>query len=92
MLTIYISNHCAGCTTALKHAHWLREIRPNLPVRIVNLDQPGAVMPKYIIGTPCYTWQDQVLYWGNPAQSELVERIDTLYAQRSETEKQPLCE
>jgi hypothetical protein len=79
MLRIYVSAHCASCATALRLAGRARTQRPDLPLEVVDIDVPDVAVPAKIIGTPMYMWNDQVLFWGNPSEAELLERVSLLY-------------
>ncbi len=79
MLRVYVSSHCIGCDTARHLADWLRARRPDVPVTVVDVDQPEANVPAMIIGTPMYTWNDQVLFLGNPSERKLLERLGDVY-------------
>ncbi len=76
MLSIYISTHCRGCETALQLADHLREQRPDLPLLVVDIDAPDSVVPATIIGTPMYTWQERIIFMGNPSKQVLLEHVD----------------
>ncbi len=79
MLRIYVSAHCLTCSIALRLAESIQAQCPDLPLEVVDVDAPTADVPSYIIGTPIYTWDDRVLFLGNPSEAELVERIGVLY-------------
>jgi len=78
MLRIYISAHCFGCDTAVQRAKRLRALRPEIPVTLVDIEAPDAEVPPKIIGTPIYTWNDRVVFLGNPSEQELLERVEKL--------------
>jgi hypothetical protein len=75
MLRIYVSAHCHGCATALRLADRVRVARPDVPLAVVDVAAPGADVPLSVIGTPLYTWNDRVLFRGNPSETELLARI-----------------
>ena len=79
MLRIYVSAHCRGCTTARQRAERLRRLRPDVPVALVDVEAPDAVVPPKVIGTPIYTWNDRIVFMGNPSEQELLERVTVLY-------------
>ena len=79
MLKIYVSAHCPGCTTARERAERLRALRPEVPLRLVDVDAPHADVPCNVIGTPIYTWNDRVVFMGNPDEEELLERVTVLH-------------
>jgi hypothetical protein len=75
MLRIYVSAHCHGCATALRLADRMRAARPDLPLAVVDVDESGVRVPASVIGTPLYTWNDHVLFRGNPSETELLARL-----------------
>ncbi len=79
MLKIYVSAHCLGCNTARQRAEQLRTLRPEVPVTLVNVEAPDADVPRKVIGTPIYTWNDRVVFMGNPSEQELLDRVTVLY-------------
>jgi hypothetical protein len=81
MLRIYTSPHCPACARTLALAERLRALRPALDVALIDINDPAAEVPPSVIGTPMYTWNHQALFWGNPAEAELFERVDALYGQ-----------
>ncbi len=79
MLRIYISGHCRGCTTARRLAEQVRSERPDVPLAVIDIDDPAVAVPANVIGTPFYTWQDRVLFMGNPHATELLQRVEALH-------------
>ena len=78
MLRIYVSAHCHGCDTARERAQHLRTLRPDVPVTLVDVEAPGVEVPPKVIGTPIYTWNDRVVFLGNPSLEDLLERVTVL--------------
>jgi hypothetical protein len=79
MLRIYIADHCRSCSTAFQLAERLQIERPNVPLDIVDVDDPEADVPANVIGTPMYLWNDRVLFMGNPSELELLQRVGALH-------------
>ena len=79
MLSIYISAHCIGCTTARWLADQVRSERPDVPLVVIDIDDPAVEVPAKVIGTPFYTWGDRVLFMGNPNAAELLQRVGALH-------------
>lgn len=79
MLRIYLSTHCRGCSTAFHLAERFRTQRPDVPLAVVDVDDPHADVPANVIGTPMYLWHKRVLFLGNPSETELLERVGVLY-------------
>lgn len=78
MLRIYISAHCFGYDTAVQRVEHLRALRPEIPVILVDIEAPDAAVPRQVIGTPIYIWNDLVVFMGNPSEQELLERLEKL--------------
>ena len=79
MLRIYVSAHCLGCNTAIQRAERLQALRPEVPVTVVDVEAPDADVPGKVIGTPIYTWNDRVVFMGNPSEQELLDRVTVLH-------------
>jgi hypothetical protein len=78
MLRIYVSAYCRGCDTARQRAARLHTLRPDLPLALVDVEEPDADLPRNIIGVPMYTWHERVVFRGNPSEQELLECITVL--------------
>ncbi len=78
MLRVYVSAHCLACRTAIQRAKRLRALRPEVPVTVVDVEAPDADVPRNVIGTPIYTWNDRVVFMGNPSEQELLDRVTEL--------------
>ncbi len=79
MLRIYVSAHCIGCGTALRLADHVHVMHPDVPLMVVDVDNPAEDVPSKIIGTPIYTWNNDVLFMGNPSEAELLRRVGALH-------------
>ncbi len=75
MLRVYVSAHCPSCPTARRRLAQARAACPALPAQLIDVDAPGARVPPHVIGTPIYTWDDRIIFRGNPAAEELVARV-----------------
>lgn len=78
MLRVYVSAHCLVCQTAIQRAKQLQVLRPELPVAVIDVEAPDANVPRNVIGTPIYTWNERVVFMGNPSDQELLERVTEL--------------
>lgn len=79
MLRVYVADDCLGSLTARRHTLWLHENAPEIPVEIIDIGAPGIDVPQMVFGTPTYTWNDHILFLGNPSTQELLERVRSLY-------------
>ena len=75
MLRVYIAGHCPSCATARLRLEQLRARDPGVPAQLIDIDAPGARVPPQIIGTPLYTWDDRIIFRGNPGEEELITRV-----------------
>lgn len=75
MLRIYVSEYCPSCATARQRFAQLRAQCPDIPTQLIDVDAPEAAVPAEVIGTPIYTWDQRVIFRGNPSVAELVARI-----------------
>ena len=51
--------------------------RPTYPVELVELEQPDAVKPDFVFGTPTYVLGERIVSLGNPALATLLNLLDT---------------
>ncbi len=80
MLRVYIAEHCPACAIARLRLEQLRARDPDVPAQLIDIDAPGARVPPHIIGTPLYTWDDRIIFRGNPGEDELDELIARIVA------------
>ncbi len=79
MLRVYVAADCPGSPTARRHARWLCEQAPEIPVEVIDIGVAGVVVPPPVFGTPTYTWDGRVIFLGNPSAQELLARVRSLY-------------
>jgi hypothetical protein len=75
-LRVYISAGCFVCERTRQLVAELRAQRPAYPVELVDLDQPDAVKPSFVFGTPTYVLGDRIVSLGNPALTTLLDLLD----------------
>ena len=75
MLHVYTATQCWTCATTTQWVAHIRAISPDFPVELINIDDPRAKVPDWVIGTPTYAWYDHLVWLGNPAQAELTEWV-----------------
>lgn len=75
-LRVYISNQCPSCATAIHRVHFVRRLRPEQSVELINLDHQDTVRPSYVFGTPTYCLGNQIIFLGNPSEGELLSKLD----------------
>lgn len=81
MLRIYVADDCPGSRATLHIIENLRHQIPDLLIEIVNLSKSKVQSPPFVFGTPFYTWNDRVLFLGNPDEQELLACVRGLYEQ-----------
>jgi hypothetical protein len=77
-LLIYLAEHCYGCETAHRMAGLVPLRRPQWQVVVVDVATAGDALPAYVIGTPIYAVDGQVISLGNPSESDLLATLDSL--------------
>jgi hypothetical protein len=60
-LRVYVSASCLVCDRARQ---------------LVDLDQPDAVKPDFVFGTPTYVLGERIVFLGNPALATLLSLLD----------------
>lgn len=84
MLRVFTAAHCPsfGRTHSLVRA--LARRLPDLPLELVDLDAPDAERPPFVVGTPTFVWGNQLLFLGNPAEGDLLAKVEELQANSHE--------
>jgi len=76
MLQVYLASHCLTYDRTIALIAYLRQNRPRVQVQVINLDDSNVQIPDYIIGSPIYAWNHQVVSLGNPSEEELLRIAD----------------
>jgi hypothetical protein len=79
MLRVYVAEDCPTSDIALGLVEKVRAIYPDLPVQVIDVDAPEAPVPDDIFGTPIYTWNNRVLFLGNPSEATLIDWARGVY-------------
>jgi hypothetical protein len=82
-LDIYISDQCPNCQEAVLIAEQARHIT-GLSVTVVNLDEPGQLVPPQVFATPTYVLDGAVVSLGNPERRAFLARLRTELARGRE--------
>jgi hypothetical protein len=80
MLTVYTATHCPVYTRTWSLVAQLNQHHPRIPVQVINLDDPSIEWPSFIIGTPTYMWNEQVIFLGNPSETDLICELSKIQA------------
>ncbi|PDW00182.1 hypothetical protein [Candidatus Viridilinea mediisalina] len=76
-LRVYVSASCTVCDRTHQLVAELRRQRPTYPIELVDLDQPNAVKPDFVFGTPTYVLGERIVSLGNPTLATLINLLDT---------------
>jgi hypothetical protein len=71
MLRVYVAADCPASLMSLELVTFVQTHYPDLPLEVVDIGEPGAMVPEYVFGTPIYAWDDHVVFLGNPSEEEL---------------------
>jgi hypothetical protein len=85
MLRIYVAADCPSSSISQHLIERLHECYPHVPLAVIDVSDPHAEIPEQIFATPIYTWNDQILFLGNPSEETLLEQVRRLYDQEYET-------
>jgi hypothetical protein len=75
-LRVYVSASCMVCDRTRQIVAQVREQRPTYLVDLVDLDQPEAIKPVFVFGTPTYMLGERIISLGNPALQTLLDILD----------------
>lgn len=75
-LFVYVSANCMVCDRTHQIVAQVRMQRPSYPLEVVDLDQPDAVKPAFVFGTPTYVLGERIVSLGNPALATLLDMLD----------------
>lgn len=70
-LSVLVSASCGGCVQALALARAFSRERPDVAVRVVDVDTPGWAPPPEFAGTPMFYKGATVVSYGNPTLQQL---------------------
>jgi hypothetical protein len=76
-LRVYVSAACLACERTRQIVAELREQRPAYPLELVDLEQPDAVKPAFVFGTPTYVLGEHIVSLGNPTLATLLNLLDS---------------
>lgn len=78
MLRVYVAPDCPGSALAVRLVEQVRGKYPHMPLEVVDIADPKAVIPSRVFGTPMYAWEDQVVFLGNPSEAVLLAWVKEL--------------
>jgi hypothetical protein len=78
MLTVYTATHCPVYNRTWNLIAQLHQHCPQIPLQVINLDDPHTEWPAFVIGTPTYVWNGQVIFLGNPSQTDLISQLSRM--------------
>lgn len=71
VLQVLIAPHCFGCDRARHLAAETQARFPGLTVRVVDLGQSAAPLPRGVVAVPAYVLDGRLLFTGNPTAEAL---------------------
>jgi predicted thioredoxin/glutaredoxin len=77
-LDIIVGARCPICQENLKSLEELRRLLPNVQIQVVDIDAPGARVPKNVIAIPTFLLNGSVVATGNANVQELKQFVDSL--------------
>lgn len=75
MLRVYVAADCPASALAHKLIKRVHQHHPHLPMEVIDISNTGHDVPIEVFATPTYTWNGQIIFLGNPSETELVTRI-----------------
>lgn len=80
MLTVYTATHCPVYNRTWNVVAQLNKHHPQIPMQVINLDDPNIEWPSFVIGTPTYMWNGQIIFLGNPSETDLIFQLSKIQA------------
>ncbi len=87
-LDVYVSAHCWQCPEAQRLARKAQLEFPAIAVRVIDLDQPGAMQPAFVFAVPTFVLNGQVISLGTPTCETLKHQIRQALAKELVTNEQ----
>jgi hypothetical protein len=81
---VLIAPHCFGCERAQHLAAETQARFPGLTVRVVDLGQSTAPLPRGVVAVPAYVLNGRLLFTGNPTAEALASAIAAIAAPSAE--------
>ena len=75
-VTILLARACDNCEHARDLARHIALARPDIRVRVQDVDEPGWSPPAGFIGTPTWLIDGDVVALGNPTPAWLLDRLE----------------
>ena len=73
MLQVYLARHCLTYQRTASLLDHLKESQPQIQIQVINLEDDDVQPPDYVLGSPVFVWNEQVISLGNPSAEELLE-------------------
>lgn len=77
-LDIIVGRRCPICQENLKTLDDMRRLLPNVNIQVIDIDAPGAAVPKNVIAIPTFLLNGYVVATGNANVQELKQFVDSL--------------
>jgi len=75
-LDVYVTQHCFGCTEAMRLARVAARRFPSISIRVVDLQREPDARPENLVAVPTYILDGQIIWLGNPRQVDLLLRLE----------------
>jgi hypothetical protein len=80
MLTVYTATHCPVYNRTWNLIAQFNQHHPQIPMQVINLDDPDIECPSLVIGTPTYMWNGKIIFLGNPSETDLIFQLSKIQA------------
>lgn len=87
LLRVYVSADCMVCERTRQIVAQLCRLLPGYPVALIDLDQPEALKPAFVFGTPTYVLGERIISLGNPTLQTLLDLLDAELADADERKR-----
>ncbi len=78
VLKVFITTGCKGCRRAQELAAWIRSIKPNLSIQVIDLDVYPDAGLGLVFAVPTYLYNSRPIFVGNPSRQELQRWLNDL--------------
>lgn len=78
ILEVYVTEHCPGCAEAHQIAANIARDYPQVTVNIIDIGQPGTLVPEAVFATPTYLLNSRVVSLGNPGPVDIARWLSNL--------------
>jgi 2-methylcitrate dehydratase PrpD len=77
-LVIYVASHCPTCAYAHEVADLIRQLFPQVALRLVDIEHPGGEIPEIVFATPTYLLNGRIWSLGNPSLRQVCDTLSRM--------------